>query len=96
MKVIIKKSSTKSSLVKEIELALLSCGRHEQYFTDGYVCRYHQVATSYAGLYFGDLALTNDKARTATVLAITPLHLVWMNKEGYKVPNNSLLEIESL
>lgn len=79
------KRSTKPHHVKEIELALLANALLDQYFTEGYAFRYHQVAVNYAGSSFGDMALTEDKPRTATLLALTDLQLVSMNKEGYQV-----------
>lgn len=70
---------------KDIELALVEANRMNQYFTEGFACRYQNVFTQFAGISFGEMALTTDKPRTATIMALTNLKTVSLNKLGYKV-----------
>ncbi|KAI9092122.1 cyclic nucleotide-binding-like protein [Phlyctochytrium arcticum] len=43
------------------------------------------VTKLYAGEGFGDLALTNDKPRTASIITAEPCEVVYIEKEDYKV-----------
>lgn len=39
----------------------------------------------YSGQYFGEMALTNDKPRAASIIALTDLTVLSLSKSNYKV-----------
>ena len=53
------------------------------YYTNG-VLKFRGIKTLGAGFYFGELALTNDKPRAATILATEDTHFVSLTKKDYK------------
>lgn len=50
------------------------------------------VAQKYSGQYFGEMALTNDKPRAASIIALTDLIVLSLSKANYKVKLISWLE----
>ena len=53
------------------------------YYVNG-VLKFKGIKVLGAGFYFGDLALTNDKPRAATILATEDTHFVSLTKKDYK------------
>lgn len=88
----IKKQKGKPPKVIESELLLLRSGDLDRCFTSTGVCKFMCVAQKYSGQYFGELALTNDKPRAASIIALTDLIVLSLSKVNYKVKQISSLE----
>ncbi|CAK57058.1 unnamed protein product (macronuclear) [Paramecium tetraurelia] len=57
---------------------------NNMYFKDG-ICLYKKVFQFYSGQAFGDMALSSDKPRTASILVLSDeLHVLTMNRQDFK------------
>lgn len=61
--------------------------KYDSYFLDQKpICKFQKVFQFHAGQHFGDVALTTDQPRTASIVAATDqLHCLSMNKHDYRV-----------
>lgn len=57
----------------------------EKYLTPEGVLKFHQIVTLNAGDCFGDLALTSDTPRSASILALSDLILLSLTKKDYQL-----------
>lgn len=63
----------------------MKSGALDRYFTENGICKFMSVALKYSGQYFGEMALTNDKPRAASIIALTDLTVLSLSKSNYKV-----------
>ncbi|CAD8190819.1 unnamed protein product [Paramecium octaurelia] len=68
----------------EAELLLLYVGNFDMYFTINGICKFQQLSQVHSGLYFGDMALTTDKPRAASIIAVTDVQALSLNKANFK------------
>ncbi|CAD8121908.1 unnamed protein product [Paramecium sonneborni] len=68
----------------EAELLLLNVGNFDMYFTINGICKFQQLSQVHSGLYFGDMALTTDKPRAASIIAVTDVQALTLNKSNFK------------
>jgi CRP-like cAMP-binding protein len=67
------------------EVALLNAGRVDRYFNEAGLCLFKKVHVYNTFEAFGDMALTTDKPRTASIVALTDLHLLSLTKLEFRV-----------
>ncbi|CAD8156011.1 unnamed protein product [Paramecium octaurelia] len=78
------KKQTKPSKQIESELLLLNTGNFDMYFTKYGICKFQQISQLHSGQYFGDMALTTDKPRAASIVTNTDLQVLSLNKANFK------------
>ncbi|CAD8130126.1 unnamed protein product [Paramecium sonneborni] len=78
------KKQAKPQKVIDSELILFRSGNFEKYFTNQGICKFMLVAQKQSGTIFGEMALTNDKPRTASILGLTDLKLLSLSKANFK------------
>ncbi|CAD8199026.1 unnamed protein product [Paramecium octaurelia] len=78
------KKQTKPHKQIESELLLLNTGNFDIYFTNYGICKFQQISQLHSGQYFGDMALTTDKPRAASIITISDLQVLTLNKSNFK------------
>ncbi|CAK94409.1 unnamed protein product (macronuclear) [Paramecium tetraurelia] len=78
------KKQTKPLKQIESELLLLNTGNFDMYFTNYGICKFQQISQLHSGQYFGDMALTTDKPRAASIITISDLQVLSLNKSNFK------------
>ncbi|CAD8087745.1 unnamed protein product [Paramecium primaurelia] len=78
------KKQTKPLKQIESELLLLNTGNFDMYFTIYGICKFQQISQLHSGQYFGDMALTTDKPRAASIITITDIQVLTLNKSNFK------------
>ncbi|CAD8210070.1 unnamed protein product [Paramecium octaurelia] len=68
----------------EAELLLLHVGNFDMYFTINGICKFQQLSQVHSGLFFGDMALTTDKPRAASIIVVTDVQALSLNKANFK------------
>ncbi|CAD8103285.1 unnamed protein product [Paramecium primaurelia] len=78
------KKQAKPQKVIDSELILFRSQNFDKYFTNQGICKFMLVAQKQSGTIFGEMALTNDKPRTASIFGLTDLKLLSLSKANFK------------